>query len=361
MRFPRTTTIVPRRKFDMTAIDEIINNLRQALVGTVPIETIHQVEASIMLALENYDLVRKERALVVYESTDLEILNRFFLAKAVQGCTEKTLWQYKTNLTYCFRMMNKHIIDVTADDVRILLAKKKIDKVSDARLASLQRALSSFYNWAAAEELIEKNPMIRVEKVKVHRIPEAALTDEQMEQLRYCCKTKREKALLEFLYSTGCRISEACALNIHDIDFENEQVQVLGKGKKYRTVYLSQRCKYALKDYLDSRKDHFPALFNYDWDDMRGSGLKTLQREKYGENGYLSPDQARTIIKHLGIRAGFRVHPHLLRKTVATLALQKGMPIDEVRLMLGHESIETTTIYAQTKEETVKQSHKKYV
>jgi len=345
----------------MAATDEILYKLRQTLVGNVPNEVIHQVEASVMIALEDYDLTKKERGLVVYEASDLEIFNKFFLAKAVQGLTERSLWHYKTNLVYAFKLMNKHVADVTADDVRILLARKKMDKVSDARLAGLQRTLSSFYTWATAEELVPKNPMLRVEKVKVHRVPEAALTDEQMEQLRYACRTKREKALLEFLYSTGCRISEACALNRTDIDWDNEQVQVLGKGKKYRTVFLSQRCKYALKDYLDSRKDHFPALFNYDWSNFRGKGIVEKQIEKYGENGYLRPDQARTVIAHLGIRAGFRVHPHLLRKTVATLALQRGMPIDEVRLMLGHESIETTTIYAQTKEDAVKQSHRKYV
>jgi len=345
----------------MSATDEIIFKLREALVGTVTNDIIHQVEAAVLLSLENYDLTEKERSLVVYEASDMEILNKFFLAKAVQGCTERTLWQYKTNLVYSLKMMNKHIVDITADDIRVFLARKKIDRVSSARLATLQRTLSSFFGWATAEELVTKNPMLRVEKIKVHKVPESALTDGQMEQLRYCCKTKREKALLEFLYSTGCRISEACALNISDIDFDNEQVQVLGKGKKYRTVFLSQRCKFALKDYLDSRRDTFPALFNYDWDNVVGGRLASLQRQKLGDNGYLTPDQARVIIKHLGIRAGFRVHPHLLRKTVATLALQKGMPIDEVRLMLGHESIETTTIYAQTKEDAVKQSHKKYI
>lgn len=345
----------------MSPYEEITAKLRELLIDLVEPEIIRQVESSVCLALEDYDLTKKERSLVVYEGTDIEIVNRFFLAKAVQGCTPKTLELYKRNLSLGIQTMNKHIKDIEADDVRLYLARKKMQKVSSSYLANIHRTFSSFFTWATAEGWVEKNPMLRVEKIKVKFKPEEALSDEQMEQVRYSCRTKREKALVEFLYSTGCRIAEACALNISDINFEDDECQVLGKGQKYRTVYLSQRCKFALKDYLDSRKDKHPALFGYDFDPIQGEHMRLKQIEKFGADGRLVPDEARQVIKRIGIRAGFRLHPHLLRKTVATQALRRGMPIEEVRVMLGHESISTTTIYAQTQQDAVKQSHKKYV
>ena len=345
----------------MTTIEELLYKLRESLVGIIEAETINSVESAVLLALDEYELIRKERSLIVYERTDEDIINRFFLAKAVQGCTKKTLELYKRNLQQAISTINKHIKDITADDVRIYLAKKKMQKSSSAYLANIHRTLSSFFTWAAAEEWVEKNPMLRVEKIKIHYKPEEALTDEQMELIRYCCKTKREKALVEFLYSTGCRIAEACALNISDVDFDKDECQVLGKGQKYRTVYISQRCKFALKDYINNRKDNHPGLFAYDFDPIVGEKLKQQQIDKLGIDGRLTPDEAREVIKRIGRRAGIRLHPHLLRKTLATQALRRGMPIEEVRLMLGHESIATTTIYAQTQQDSVKISHGKFV
>lgn len=345
----------------MTTIEELLYKLRESLVGIIEAETINSVESAVLLALDEYELIRKERSLIVYERTDEEIVNRFFLAKAVQGCTNRTLELYKRNLQQAIRTINKHIKDITADDVRIYLAKKKMQKSSSAYLANIHRTLSSFFTWAASEEWVEKNPMLRVEKIKIHYKPEEALTDEQMELIRYCCKTKREKALVEFLYSTGCRIAEACALNISDVDFDKDECQVLGKGQKYRTVYISQRCKFAMKDYINNRKDNHPGLFAYDFDPILGEKLRQQQIDKLGIDGRLTPDEARAVIKRIGSRAGIRLHPHLLRKTLATQALRRGMPIEEVRLMLGHESIATTTIYAQTQQDSVKISHGKFV
>ena len=349
----------------MTPIEEITENLRGMLVGRgLEAELIQHIESVVVLSLEDYDIAQKERALIVYERTDTEIVNRFFLAKAVQGCTEHTLELYKRNLQQGFLTINKHIRDITADDIRIYLAKKKMQKASTSYLANIHRTFSSFFAWATAEEWVEKNPMLRVEKIKIHRKPEAALTDEQMEMVRFACKTPREKALVEFLYSTGCRVSEATALNIADIDFEHNECQVLGKGKKYRTVYISLRAKFLLLDYLKSRTDDNPALFVCDFQNCPGfkdgKGAGKVVFDKFGITR-VDKGSVEQLFRRMSKRVGFRIHPHLMRKTVATQALSRGMPIEEVRVMLGHESISTTTIYAQTKEEAVRNSHKKYV
>lgn len=348
----------------MTPYEEISSKLRELLVGRVEAETIQEVESAVALALADFDIIRKERALIVYEETDVEILNRFFLAKAVQGCSRNTLELYKRNLTQGIKSINKHIRDITADDIRIYLARKKIHKVSSAYLANIHRTFSSFFTWATAEEWVEKNPMLRVEKIKVKSNPESALSDEKMEMVRSSCRTPRERALVEFLYSTGCRVSEALALNISDIDFDKNESQVHGKGDKYRIVYISMRAKFLLMEYIKSRTDDNPALFVSDYQncpgfkDGKGAAVKLF--EKYGTTR-VQKDSVGQLFQRISKRVGFRVHPHLMRKTVATHVLSRGMPIDEVRVMLGHESIATTTIYAQTQQDAVKSSHEKFV
>lgn len=347
----------------MSHIDEISTNLRAALLGRYEPADIKEIEDIVCVCLADYDITPKETHLVVFDDGDGELMRRYFLAKAVQGCTRNTAETYNTILSAFLRDSQRHFKDVSTDDVRLYLARKKIQKASDSYLATIHRTLSSFYGWCASEGLIEKNPMPRVEKIKVRKKEETALTDEQMETLRYAARTKRERALIEFLYSTGCRISEAVNLNITDINFESGEVSVLGKGRKWRVVYLTQRAKFALQDYLKERTDKSEALFGYDYsacpEHLMGEGNIVLN--KTGLDGRLTKDNAEQILRKLGRRCNIKLHPHLLRKTVATIALTKGMPIDQVRQMLGHESIATTTIYAQTKQADVKAAHEKYV
>ncbi|MBQ6577193.1 MAG: tyrosine-type recombinase/integrase [Bacteroidales bacterium] len=349
----------------MTPQEEILQNMRAHLFGKgVEVSLIRDIEAWLTDSMRGYDLERKETAMVVYDNGDSEIIGKFFVAKAVQGCTESTLNTYKTILKMALSAIGKHVRDVSADDIRIFLAKKKVDGCSSAYLAIIYRTLNSLYSWCRKQDLVPANPMDRVERVKVRNRKEEALSVEQMEHVRSAARTARIKALVEMLYSTGCRVSELCALNRTDVDWEKMEVTVLGKGRKYRTVYITQRAKYAYFDYLKVRKDKSPALFGYEPD------LGTLDIEKMfssqgreyrPDEGRLSPDEARGILRKLGEACGFRLHPHLFRKTVATHALQKGMPIDEVRIMLGHDSIATTTIYAQTLNEDVKDAHKKFI
>lgn len=344
----------------MTAFEEIRDSIRAAFITRYDPETISEIESIICVTLGKYDITEKETTVVLYDGNDNQIMQKFFLSKAIQGLSRNSIKAYGSVLSLFFSAVGKHVTDITTDDIRLYLAKKKIEKASDCYLAFVYRTLSTFYGWCAVEDIVAKNPVLRVEKIKIHKKVEDALSEESMEALRYAAKTKREKALIEFLYSTGCRISEACALNISDVDFDNLEIKVMGKGQKERTVYLSQRARFALRDYLDSRCDNSPALFGYDLEPLIG-GLKRHQLEQIGVDGRLQPDEARSIVKSIGKRAGLKVHPHLLRKTVATQALKRGMPIDQVKVMLGHESIATTQIYAQTDKSQVKQAHERFV
>lgn len=343
----------------MTAFEEIRDQLRAALMDRIDREMVSEIEDIVCVTLGNFDITRKETSVVLYDGGDSDIMKRYFLAKAIQGCTKATAETYNTVLKSFFGTVNRHIKEVTSDDIRLYLAHKKIEKCSDAYLAVIYRTLSSFYKWCAAEDIIDKDPVAKVEKIKTRRKVEDALTEEQMELLRYTAANKRDKAIIEFLYSTGCRVSELCSVKKGDINFETNELEVLGKGRKYRKVYLTQRCRFALQDYLSSRTDNCEYLFVSRYEDMK-PGIRKYLLDTKGVIP-LQKSGVEVMIRTLGKKCGLPLHPHLIRKTVATQALRKGMPIDQVRVMLGHENIATTTIYAQTHQEEVKRSHEKYV
>lgn len=346
-------------------LEQILEDFRVNMFEEkVPVEHINTAETILQLLLCKYDCTPKEESLVIYDGGDEDLLKRFFLSKAVQGCTENTLNTYRRILFYALNIVHKHLKDITSDDLRMLFATLKVKGSSSAHIANVQRTLSSFFTWATSNDKLAYNPMLKVERVKVRSKIEEALTEEQMEMVRSVMKTKRNKAIIEMLYSTGCRISELCAINRADVDWEKREVKVLGKGKKYRVVYISQRAKFAYQDYDDIRRDRSPALFGYD-PEMPDYLRKTMN-DRHGtpldwDQGRIEKSSMEALFRGAGKLLGFRLHPHLIRKTIATHAMRRGMPIDQVRVMLGHESIATTTIYAQTMNDNVKESHDKYV
>lgn len=351
-----------------TPTEQLVEDVRIRLfeAGIAP-DIIRGVESVMIMSLSRYDIKEREVQLVVYDAGDTDLLQKYFISKAVQGCTERTLDTYRRVLSFCMKGIQKHLKDITSDDIRAMLAYLKTQGKSSAYIAINQRALSSFFTWCEKNEYIVPNPMNKVERVKVRVRQEEALTLEQMEMVRSAAETKRNKAIIEMLYSTGCRISELCALNRSDVDWDKMEITVLGKGKKYRQVYITQRAKYAYLDYERVRTDKSPALFGWDPEAKEG-WKKSLENLRQLNGKEYDPDTARLdkgtigqMLRRIGKKCGFRLHPHLLRKTVATHALQRGMPIDEVRIMLGHDSIATTTIYAQTLKDNIKDSHEKYV
>lgn len=348
-----------------TPLEQILEDFRiNMFEAKVPSEYITTAETILQLLLCKYDCAPKEESLVLYDAGDEELLKRFFLSKAVQGCTEGTLRAYRNHVLYALKIIKKHLKDITSDDLRMLFASMKVKGSSSAHIATVQRALSSFFDWATQNDKLPKNPMMKVERVKVRHKIEEALTEEQMELVRSVMKTRRNKAIIEMLYSTGCRISELCSIDRRDVDWEKREIKVLGKGKKYRIVYISQRAKFAYLAYDEIRKDKSPALFGYDPE--MPEHLKKCMNDVIGrpldwDQGRIEKGSIESLLRGAGKCLGFRLHPHLIRKTMATHAMKRGMPIDQVRVLLGHESIATTTIYAQTLTDNVKASHEKYV
>ena len=240
------------------------------------------------------------------------------------------------------------LIEQNDNDVKAYLYNfQKARNVSNRTLDSVRSVLSSFFSWASAEGYLEKNIMISVKPIKYRRKQRGSLDDYELEKLRSACETVRDEALVEFLYSTGCRVSELVNVNKEDVNIKDGEVTLIGKGDKERKSYLTAHASLALQEYLKSRDDDNNALFV--------SKVKPHNRLKKGA--------IEKIIGELGVKAGIekKVYPHLIRHTTATMGLQHGMDVTEIQKMLGHANIETTMIYAEVNQNDVKTSHKKYI
>ena len=271
----------------------------------------------------------------------------FLSAKRIEGCSEKTLNYYKSTIDALISTLNKDVKHIETDDVRRYLtdyqAKKNSSKVT---IDNIRRILSSFFSWLEDESYILKSPVRRIHKVKTSTIIKETYSDEELEQMRDNCNDLRDLAIIDMLASTGMRIGEMVLLNRSDIDFEERECVVFGKGSKERVVYFDARTKIHLQDYLDSRTDDNEALFvtlRSPHDRITIGGVETRLRE-FG--------------KQIGIK---KVHPHKFRRTLATMAIDKGMPIEQLQRLLGHSKIDTTMQYAMVKQSNVKMAHKKYI
>lgn len=276
-----------------------------------------------------------------------DYLDDFIAAKRIEGRSEKTLEYYKSVIKKMIDSIDKTVKHITTDDLRKYLSdyqeKKGSSKVT---IDNMRRILSSFFGWLEDEELIIKSPVRRIHKVKASKIIKETYTDEELEKMRDSCEEKRDVALIDFLASTGMRVGELVQLNIEDIDFEERECTVLGKGDKERIVYFDVRSKLHLKQYIDSRSDDNPALFvslNNPHNRLKIGGVESRLRK-------------------IGINLGIdNVHPHRFRRTLATVAIDKGMPIEQLQQLLGHQRIDTTLQYAMVKQSNVKIAHRKYI
>ena len=273
-------------------------------------------------------------------------LSMFLNAKKIEGCSERTLAYYKTTVEKLLDDVNDPIRKVTTDDIREYLANYQCINNCSKTTIDIRRNISSFFTWLEEEDYIIKSPMRRIHKIKTAKTVKEVISDEEIEKMRDKCQSLRDLAIIDLLYSTGIRIGELVRLNIDDIDFEERECIVFGKGDKERRVYFDAKTKIHLMGYINSRSDANPALFvtlDAPYDRLRISGVEI---------------RLRRLGRELGIN---KVHPHKFRRTMATRAIDKGMPIEQVQRLLGHSQIDTTMHYAIVNQTNVKVSHRKFI
>ena len=281
------------------------------------------------------------------EVDNFKLLDLFLSAKEVEGCSKKTIRYYKSTIEKMLTKIKKQIYNINTDDLRHYLFEHKNERNSSkTTIDNIRRILSSFFSWLEDEDYIIKNPVRRIHKIKTGRVVKEVLSDENVEVLRDNCDEIRDLAMVELLTSTGIRVGELVRLNINDVDFYERECVVFGKGESERVVYFDARTKIHLLEYLNSRDDENPALF------------VTLNKPhmRLGISG------VETRLRELGDKCNIpKVHPHKFRRTMATNAIDKGMPIEQVQRLLGHVQIDTTMQYAMVNQSNVKIAHRKYI
>ena len=274
-------------------------------------------------------------------------LAMFLNAKKIEGCSERTLSYYKTTVEKLLDGITDPIRKVTTDDIREYLANYQgLNDCSKTTIDNIRRNISSFFTWLEEEDYIIKSPMRRIHKIKTTKTVKEVISDEEIEKMRDKCKNLRDLAIIDLLYSTGIRIGELVRLNVDDIDFEERECIVFGKGDKERRVYFDAKTKIHLMSYINSRFDTNPALFvtlDVPYNRLQISGVEI---------------RLRRLGRELGIN---KVHPHKFRRTMATRAIDKGMPIEQVQKLLGHSQIDTTMHYAIVNQTNVKVAHRKFI
>ena len=293
--------------------------------------------------IERIEPTKKQEIL----KNNTKILNKFISSKEIEGCSNRTLNYYKDNINKMFDAVNLPVNEITTEILRNYLADYKSNsKAGMVTIDNIRRTLSSFFAWLENEDYIVKSPVRRIHKVKTTRKVKETLTDENLEKLRDTCSNVRDLAILELLISTGMRVGELTRLNISDMNFQERSCIVLGKGNSEREVYFSAKSKMYIKKYLETRTDNNEALFV--------SLIKPYNR--------LGISGIEILIRNLGKEANInKIHPHKFRRTMATMAIDKGMPIEQVQKLLGHIKIDTTMEYAMVNQNNVKNSHRKYI
>ena len=276
-----------------------------------------------------------------------EYLKLFLDAKKIEGCSERTVQYYRVTVERLLQTVDTPLRKMTTEEIRRYLVEyQKINNCGKVTIDNVRRNISSFFSWLEEEDYILKSPMRRIHKIKTKQPVKETISDEAIERLRDNCKCVRDLAMIDLLYSTGIRVGELVNLNISEIDFEARECVVFGKGDKERRVYFDAKAKLHLQDYLRSRTDENPALFvtlDAPFDRLKISGVEIRLRELGRE---LNLD---------------KIHPHKFRRTMATRAIDKGMPIEQVQKILGHSQIGTTMQYAIVNQNNVKTSHQKFI
>ncbi|WP_417151352.1 site-specific tyrosine recombinase/integron integrase [Phascolarctobacterium faecium] len=321
---------------------ELINTIEQEMLGYLNNEQL----AKLHEVLE-HSLIEAEDANKDIQETNENTLHLFLSAKQVEGCSEKSLKYYRTTLSKMINRIDKPVRQVETNDIRNYLSSYENEShASKITIDNVRRIISSFFSWLEDENYIIKSPARRIHKIRVGKTVKDVYSDEELEQMRDCCKNTRDLAMIDILASTGIRVGELVQLNINDINLERREFIVLGKGNKERKAYFDARSKLHISQYINSRTDDNKALFvslNNPHNRLTIRGIENML-QRVGQS--LSETN---------------VHPHKFRRTLATKAIEKGMPIEQVQVLLGHSQIDTTLRYAMVNQNNVKLSHQKYI
>lgn len=328
---------------------EVISNITKDMEDSLTDYQLNKLKESLIINFEGVEFIIKTDELKHQEELDenKNMIDSFISSKQVEGCSERTIKYYKEIIEKFVNSFDKSIKQISTNEIRNYLSNYKDNSsCGSTTIDNIRRVLSSFFSWLEDEDYIIKSPVRRIHKIKTAVVVKEVLTDENLERLRDECENIRDLSLIELLISTGMRVGELVNLNINSLNFEDRSCIVLGKGNKEREVYFDAKTKLHLKEYISKRTDANDALF-------------VSMREPHQR---LSISGIELIIRTLGINSNInKVHPHKFRRTLATMAIDKGMPVEQVQKLLGHVKIETTMNYALVNQSNVKISHRRYI
>ena len=324
--------------------EKVIKEIEQKMASILNNEQKEKLKEVLLYTFYNIE-VTSIKGELVEDTTDYAKM--FIAAKRIEGCSERTLNYYETTIKTMVDKLSKKVNSIETEDLRnYLLEYQAKNNCSKVTIDNVRRILSSFFAWLEDEDYIMKSPVRRIHKVKATQTVKETYTDEELEEMRDACVEIRDLAMVDFLASTGVRVGELVNLDRVDIDMQERSCVVLGKGGKEREVYFDARTKIHLQNYLNSRIDNNPALFVSllrPYDRLKISGVEIRLRE---------------LGKRINIK---KIHPHKFRRTMATKAIDKGMPIEQVQVLLGHRKIDTTLQYAMVNQNNVRNSHKRFI
>ena len=328
--------------------EQFVSTFMTTIADKLDEDSLKIVFKQLTIFIDDYDVKKRDTSLTIYEGYLPDCYEIYFATRKIEGLSVKTLELYNLYLKDFFLAMNKDIKAITTNDIRVYLYKVQQKRnLSNRTLDSRRSAIHAFLEWATNEGYIDKNPCRNVNRIKYERKKKKTLSAVEMERLRNACETIRDRALIEFFYSSGCRVTECERMNRDDVNFVLKEIYLFGKGDKHRTSFLNARAEVALLNYLETRTDNNPALFigeRAPYDRLKKAAIEKRFRE-LGEKASI----------------GRRVHPHLIRHTTARNARDNGMPIEEIKEFLGHSNIATTLEYASVTEEVTKSSHKRCI
>ena len=332
-------------------MENFANEFVSKLDGKISDEALRTVLQELQVFASNYDINQRETHVVPYQSNIPDCYRVYMVAKKIEGMSPESMKTYNFYLTDFFEHINRPFEQVTTNDIRIYLYEtQKRTGISNRTLDGKRLVINTFMDWCWKEGYIPNNPCASIKPIKVEEKPREPLSNMELEIVRDACENYRDKAMIELFYSTGCRLSEMVNLKISDIDFTSKEVHLFGKGSKHRTSYLNAKAEYMLKKYFELERPK----------ESISDSVFVIFRKPYNE---MHKESIYARIKAIQKRSGIErsLFPHLLRHTMATDALNRGMNVAEVKEILGHEKLDTTMIYAKISHDSVKFNHKRYI